>query len=804
MNATFTAKDLSSSIFALALRWFSGSAALALLPSFAPAAGILTPVGSHREPIRLESHSLRVVINNGFARSEVEQVFYNPNSLDLEAIYQAPVPERGALSELTIWAGDRILQGEVVAKEEADRIYREERSQGNEVAKADRDGYQDFEFAVYPVPAQGRARMRYVYYEPLTIESGVGRYAYRLEEGGADEASEAFWTLGDTVDATFDIEVVLKSAWPVARTRTPRFAGASETLEDGSLVYRYASQGARLDQDFVFYYMLEENLPGRVEMMTYREAGDAPGAFMMLLTPGEDLQPLAAGSDFAFVLDTSGSMQGKLHTLVAGIKKALGELRPEDRFRIIAFNTSATELGSGWRHATPENAQGTLDALDRLAASGSTNLYEGIRLALSKLDADRVSSVILVTDGVTNEGVVDPARFYKLLRDRDLRFFGFLLGNGANWPLMELLCEASCGSFRAVSNSDDIVGEILLAKNAVAYESLRDAKLTIDGVEVFDVSSFQIGKIHRGEQLALFGRYDAGGRATARLEARILGEAKIYETEIEFPGVDTRHPELERLWALDQTSKIEVARMAGWVDADEAKVAIRDIGVAYQIVTDETSMIALDDASFARRGLERRNLDRVAREAAARSDPRGAGARRADAAKPMFSKPAPSLGGGAVEPWMVCLFAAGALLWRSFRRPQARIARAASVALAIAALGASVSQADDFGTGAPRWTDRRLEVGPTNSSIDCSIANFWGVSEEAARASEAKVERPSEPFRNPRAETADTHRVVQTRDRDARSGHFGLNLFNIVPVFDFVWGDRSQSEADRYEGQVRR
>src|SRR5690606_17538390 len=101
----------------------------------------------------------------------------------------------------------------------------------------------------------------------------------------------------------------------------------------------------------------------------------------------------------------------------------------------------------------------------------------------------------------------------KLLRDRDARFFGFLLGNGANWPLMELMCEASGGRYRAVSNSDDIVGEILLAKNAVAYESLRDAKLTIDGVDTFDVSNFRIGKIHRGQQLALFGRYESGGSA---------------------------------------------------------------------------------------------------------------------------------------------------------------------------------------------------------------------------------------------------------------------------------------------------
>src|SRR5690606_31898612 len=106
MNLMTSIKTYASSPAAAFARRISAAAALALLPGLAQAAGILTPVGSPDLPIRLESHSLRVVINNGFARSEVEQVFYNPNPVALEAVYSAPVPERGALAELTIWAGD--------------------------------------------------------------------------------------------------------------------------------------------------------------------------------------------------------------------------------------------------------------------------------------------------------------------------------------------------------------------------------------------------------------------------------------------------------------------------------------------------------------------------------------------------------------------------------------------------------------------------------------------------------------------------------------------------------------------------
>ena len=51
---------------------------------FAIAGGTLTPVGSPHQPVRILDHHVDVVLNNGFARTEVIQSFYNPNNTDLE------------------------------------------------------------------------------------------------------------------------------------------------------------------------------------------------------------------------------------------------------------------------------------------------------------------------------------------------------------------------------------------------------------------------------------------------------------------------------------------------------------------------------------------------------------------------------------------------------------------------------------------------------------------------------------------------------------------------------------------------
>ncbi|MCP3960630.1 MAG: VWA domain-containing protein [bacterium] len=647
--------------------------------SAAHAAGTLTPVGSPDAPIQIRDHNVRVVIHNGFAQTEVRQTFFNPNDVDLEAHYSFPLPESASLSEVTIIAGERELHGEVLERDHAAQIYEEERDQGNDAGLATKNGYQTFDFLVSPVRAQDSTGIRFVYYQPLAIDTGIGRYLYPLEDGGTDELAASFWLPNTRVEGSFSVELELKSAWPVAEVRVPGFENEARVEELDTDHYRIVleRQGASLDRDFVFYYRLADGLPGRLEMVAYRADESKPGTFMLVLTPGIDLKPLNRGADYTFVLDVSGSMDGKIRTLADGVGRALGDMQPQDRFRIVTFNNSARRLTRGWMPATPENAQRAIDEVASLAAGGSTNLYAGLRLALDDLDDDRASSVVLVTDAVTNTGIIDPREFYQLMKQVDVRVFGFLMGNSANWPLMRTICEASGGFSASVSNQDDILGQILLAKSKITHEALHDTHLRISGVKVSETSEEALGKVYRGQQVVFFGRYEEGGKARVKLETRMSGEDKVYTTSFDFPDVDTDHPELERLWALHRIEAFEVQEQAGLLPATEADDIVRNLGLEYQLVTDETSMVVLTEEAYLTRGIERHNQKRVAREreAQARRAAQPVRSRRVDTNQPMFDAPAPRPtggggGSGAIDPisGLLALGLAGMGLAASRRR----------------------------------------------------------------------------------------------------------------------------------------
>jgi Ca-activated chloride channel family protein len=649
--------------------WLFATAAMAAI---SPAAGTLIPKGSEHAPIEIVDHQVNVTINNGFAQTVVEQSFSNPNDIALEAIYRFPLPQSASLSEVTLFLGEEQIDGEVLAKERARSVYEQEKASGNDAALAEKNSFRWFEFRVHPVRPGEETRIRIVYYQSLQIDTGIGRYVYPLEEGGTeDSAASSFWEgTNEKVEGTFSAQIELKSASPVADVRLPGNESVAVTEKVGAGHYRVRleQKEASLNRDLVFYYRLEQELPGRVELVAYKADENTPGTFMMVVTPGIDLKPITGGADYVYVLDTSGSMKGKIQTLTSGVSKVLGKMDSRDRFRVIAFNNAARDVSDGWKEATPENVARAIRQVESLSPGGGTNVYEGLQLAMGGLDDDRATSVVLVTDGVTNNGIVDPRSFHQLMKSHDVRVFGFLLGNSGNWPLMRTICDASGGFYAGVSNADDIVGQIMQAKSKILHECLHDTSLKISGVKTFDRGDALLGKVYRGEQLVIFGRYDKGGEAELELKARLTGEDKTYRTRFEFPDVDTANPEIERLWALSQIEQIEGKRDAGALAGSEASDMVRDLGLRFQLVTDETSMVVLSDEAFDRHGIERHNKQRVARERSAQAarSSQAPSSYVVDRRQPLTNRSAPRHtprrssgggggggGGGALQPLMV-------------------------------------------------------------------------------------------------------------------------------------------------------
>ena len=659
------------------------AAALLMVTGLAQAAGLLTPSDGSLPPLEIMDHQVSVVIEDSYAITTVEQTFHNPHQHDLEAIYSFPVPEKAAVSEFTMWIDGKPIVGEVLEKQQARKIYEEEKAAGREAGITEKDSYKTFDISVSSVRAGQDTRIRLVYLQSTTVDTGIGRYVYPLEEGGVDEEKLAFWTANDKVAHQFSFDLKLRSAYPVDAVRVPdqpnaqvqqlnkdewqvqmgSIAPASNIDENEAAQTNFnptASTGEafRLNKDLVVYWRHQAGLPGSVDLVTYKPDASQRGSFMMVVTPGDDLQAITEGRDWVFVLDISGSMKGKYATLADGVERALGKLRPEDRFRIVLFNNSARELTNGYVNASREAILRYSSKVAGIHPGNGTNLYAGLKNGLNALDADRTSGLVLVTDGVANVGETGQRKFIDLIKSKDVRLFTFVMGNSANRPMLEAMTRASNGFAVSISNSDDIAGQMLSAVSKVNHQALHGVKVSIKGVKTADMTPQTIGSLYRGQQLVLFGHYWGDGMADVKLKGRISGTEKTYSTSFEFPATSTENPEIERLWAYANIEDLQ-SEMNDFGEKADLKSAVTDLALEYCLVTDYTSMIVLREEQFAARGIDRRNQQRTSVEQAARQQraQREVVSHRVDTQQPMYtsSRPNHGSGSGAVDPWLILM-----------------------------------------------------------------------------------------------------------------------------------------------------
>ncbi|HYK94542.1 MAG TPA: VWA domain-containing protein [Candidatus Dormibacteraeota bacterium] len=204
-----------------------------------------------------------------------------------------------------------------------------------------------------------------------------------------------------------------------------------------------------------------------------------------LEAPAAPRQPQRDPVNLAFVLDRSGSMSGqKIELAKRAIETAVDRLLPTDRFAVVCYDDRVDVIVEG-TNASREAKTNAIERLRGIDARGSTDLGGGylrgaeqVALGLVELGVNRV---LLLTDGLANQGIVDPgelARHASELRARGVTTTTFGVGEDFDEALLQSMADAGGGHFYFIGDAAQIqdliaseVGELLqvVARN-VALE----------------------------------------------------------------------------------------------------------------------------------------------------------------------------------------------------------------------------------------------------------------------------------------------------------------------------------------------
>jgi Ca-activated chloride channel family protein len=557
---------------------------------------------------------LSVDIRDQTAKVLLRQTVRNTGNGILELDFLAPLPLNGSVSGLTLVADGKELAGQIYPKDEAFRIYQNIVSQLRDPALLEFAGQGLYRARAFPVERGKEATL------DLSME-------YLLPKDGG------------RVDLDFPLANSLTQGRTVGRQEiSVRIRGANIggvfSPQDGVKIERSGDMATvALDLEKVpplsSFQLHYQEAPGPMGGMVLSHKPDPreDGYFLFLAEPSGAAEPEGPGATktVVFVLDRSGSMSGsKFRQAKAALSFVLERLDPDDRFDLIDFSSDISLWRPEIEAMSPSSRSEAQNYVKSLRAGGGTNIEEALAAALALEFGDDPAYLIFLTDGEPTEGETDEIRLADVVkkadRDRGVRIFSFGVGERVNARLLERLSGGSSGSTAFVAPQENIEDKVSSFFSKITYPALVKPALDIS-LRTNRLIPSRLPDLFRGTQLAVVGRYPAGGEATLTLAGQEGSERRSYTYRAELArGPSANGQQIARLWAQRRAGQIieEIDLAARSTPNPELVDELVELSRRYGIMTPYTSFLAaedqqLTDSAALRRPVEENlaNLDQV-------------------------------------------------------------------------------------------------------------------------------------------------------------------------------------------------
>jgi len=261
----------------------------------------------------------------------------------------------------------------------------------------------------------------------------------------------------------------------------------------------------------------------------------------------------------------------KIRLAKQAVQTAIALLRPTDRFAIVAYDDQV-ELVVPATGATAEAKRHAARALAEVDARGSTNLGEGWLRGCEQVatieDERYVSRVLLLTDGLANEGIVDPEELRRhagALRARGVMTTTIGLGEGFNEELLRSMSLAGGGNFYFVERASQILDTMTSELQETLDVVARKVALTVSGPEVVLVEPLTEALVERdGETWRLL-----LGDAVAEQEFEVV-------LRLNFPASEVDRDIVVRVAIEDRDGVMRAESTLSWRYADHHRNDIQE------------------------------------------------------------------------------------------------------------------------------------------------------------------------------------------------------------------------------------
>ncbi len=358
-------------------------------------------------------------------------------------------------------------------------------------------------------------------------------------------------------------------------------------------------------------------ISGRLTQDTVYSGGDGKVALSLALRAQEQVAPDQGdrrNADLVVVLDQSGSMEGqKLHDARQAILNLLGCLSDRDRFALIAYADEVRVL-QPLAPLSDANRRKLSAAADNIFAGGGTNLgaglKQGIELLSRRSDSTNSGKVILISDGIANQGIIEPSALGRMASAATEQAFCVStvgVGDDFNEQLMAAIADRGSGHYHYLENPSLFAAvfekEFSNAK-AVAAASVKITVPLAEGVTLAEASGYPV-RFENGVAMVFPGDLLSGRTKKLFLTLQVPAEAK---REFEITGIAVDYRSRNRDY---RTVLPEAFRIACVDDPLKAFASIDRHEWEEQVVFDDFNRLKEEVAKDIKTGDKRQALEKI-------------------------------------------------------------------------------------------------------------------------------------------------------------------------------------------------
>ncbi|MCW8137389.1 MAG: hypothetical protein KIT58_00615 [Planctomycetota bacterium] len=510
-------------------------------------------------------------LEDGFARTAVDQTYFNHDHVQREGTFHFPLPADASIARLAMYVEGVLMEGGMVERDRARTVFETIRWQRRDPALLEWLDGSTFRMRVFPLEPRQEKRVVLGYTQRLP--AAHGRVTYRFAAGH---------TLGTSGVWSFRARVKggARLGWS-CRTH------ALDAAVDGDdLVLTARHDEAALDRDLVLTLeppaappdarvLLAEHDGWRYLALRLTNAAPLPPAW----APAAEA---ARRRDWVLVVETSADRDPVVARVAYDLARALLEAAEAgDTFALIAASTRPRLLTDGREPCTPARVQAALERLERQPLLGALDL--GAAWSLAREVTGGATAPVLVHLGSAIP-VIGERREAALL---DLLPAGHVLGLGVgkrwNRALLRAAAARTGGYFTQVTPDEPVRWSALEARSALDAPRVVDLRVEAPSLAFLTDRD----ALAHGEEALAVARLARGDALPETLVVTGTLDGAPWRREVPLDRVERGAGYLPRAWA-----RLEVDRLVAL--GPERRAEVVALSKQSHVLSPYTSLLVLE------------------------------------------------------------------------------------------------------------------------------------------------------------------------------------------------------------------